>query len=36
MIYDLFYNQFTQIIDSIEFAGVTIFRTIPTDYDLPV
>jgi hypothetical protein len=35
MIFDLFYNQFTQIIDSIEFAGVTIFRTIPTDYDLP-
>jgi hypothetical protein len=35
MIYDLFYNQSTQIIDSIAFAGVSIFR-IPTDYDLLV
>jgi hypothetical protein len=34
MIFDLFYNQFAQIIDPVELTRVPIFRTIPTDYDL--
>jgi len=36
MIFDLFYNQFVQIIDSVELAGGAIFRTLLTDYDLPI
>ena len=35
MIFDLFYNQFVQVIDSVELAGGAIFRTILTDYNLP-
>jgi hypothetical protein len=35
MMFDLFYNQFVQVIDSVELAGGAIFRTILTDYNLP-
>jgi hypothetical protein len=35
MIFDLFYNQFGQVIDQIELVEGAIFRTILTDYDLP-
>jgi hypothetical protein len=32
MIFDLFYNQFEQVIDWIELAEMSIVRPVPTDY----